>query len=316
MTLLSVPAVTARMALAVSHIHRTDRKEITVKLPILLIITTVLILSFACASEQQGAGRDGNDPRGFILEDADKINIENYKAKLDNDDIPFVLRKGKTAEAFRERTESAALAFGEQIGRIDQAVIVDSPRGYYFIYTGEFDFEVFANHLNSSPRMSPVEDWFQPGVDAWFEQNDHNMVLFPQHGLLIIGNRGALTALREVFSEGTGFAEDSSGLGKLLYRTDLDGFESEINSDCSLTEDSNLVLEGCVGVSWALTDGGDDFAELSYEVLLDNAENAESAAPKIQEEMETTALWFGDSFEFTELDISGDIVTFKIRRSE
>ena len=304
------------MALTIFHIHRTYRKEITVKLPILLIVTSVLLLSFACASEQQGAGRDGSDPRGFILEDADKISIENYKAKLDNDDIPFVLRKGKTAEAFRERTEGTALAFGEQIGRIDQAVSVYGPSGSYFISAGEFDFELFATALNSSPGMSPVEDWFQPGMDAWFEKNDHNIVLFPQHGLFISGNRGVLTALREVFSEGTGFAEDSSGLGKLLYRTDLDGFESEIKSDCSLTEDSNLVLDGCVGVSWALTDGSDDFAELSYVVLLDSAENAESAAPKIQEEMETTALWFGDSFEFTELDISGDIVTFKIRRSE
>ena len=303
------------MALTIFHIHRTYRKEITVKLPIFLIVTSVLLLSFACASEQPGAGRDGSDPRGFILEDADNISIENYKAKLDNDDIPFVLRKGKTAEAFRERTESAALAFGEKIGRIDQSISVYGPSGSYFISTGEFDFELFATALNSSPRMSPVEDWFQPGMDAWFEENDHNIVLFRQQGLFISGDRVALTALRDAFSEGT-VAEDSSGLGKLLYRTDLDGFESEIKSDCSLTEDSNLVLDGCVGVSWALTDGSDEFAELSYAVLLDNAENAESAAPKIQEEIETTALWFGDGFEFTDMNISGDIVTFKIRRSE
>ena len=285
------------------------------KLPIFLIVTSVLLLSFACASEQPGAGRDGSDPRGFILEDADKISIENYKVKLDSDDIPFVLRKGKTAEAFRERTEGTALAFGEQIGRIDQSISVYGPSGSYFISTGEFDFELFATALNSSPRMSPVEEWFQPGMDAWFEENDHNIVLFRQQGLFISGDRVALTALRDAFSEGT-VAEDSSGLGKLLYRTDLDGFESEIKSDCSLTEDSNLVLDGCVGVSWALTDGSDEFAELSYAVLLDSAENAESAAPKIQEEIETTALWFGDGFEFTDMNISGDIVTFKIRRSE
>ena len=196
MTLLSAPAVTTRVAHAIFHVRRTDMREIAVaKLPVMLIITPALILSLACATEQ------GSDLREFVLEDAQKIKVENYKAQLDRGDIPFVLRKGKTTEAFKERTESAAIAFGEQIGRIDQAISVSGPSGSYFISTGEFDLEVFETGLNSSPYLSPVENWFQKDIDAWFDEDDSNIVLFPRHGLLVAGNRGALTALREAFSE-------------------------------------------------------------------------------------------------------------------
>ena len=76
-----------------------------------------------------------------------------------------------------------------------------------------------------------------------------------------------LEALRTAFTEGTGFADESSGIGRLLYGIDPDALESEITTDCWITEGEKLSLEGCVGASWSVS-GDDGSAQTSYVVAV------------------------------------------------
>ncbi len=124
-----------------------------------------------------------------------------------------------------------------------------------------------------------------------------------------------LEALRTAFTEGTGFADESSGIGRLLYGIDPDSLESEITADCWITEGEKLSLEGCVGASWSVS-GDDGSARTSYAVLFDSPQSAEAALSEIREELEDTARWFEDSVELTDVDIDGEMITFKARHLE
>ena len=277
----------------------------------LLFITTTLFLFLACGGEQQG----DSSLRDFILEDAYEIKSSNYKAQLDADAVPFVLRNGESNKEYKENIEDLVSVFGPNVGKVSQAIEVESPSGRYAIYIGEFDFEKFAETLNSLPQATAFNDWFQDGSDAWQFDDGEIFVVFPERGMFISGPVRSIQALRDAFSGGAGIADADSGFGKLLHRTDLTGLESEVKTDCSLSE-GGAVLDGCVGVSWSLTDGDDDFAVMSHVVLLDSAENARAAAPKLQQEAEEAGLWVEGGIEFTDLDVDGDIVTFTTRRSE
>ena len=124
-----------------------------------------------------------------------------------------------------------------------------------------------------------------------------------------------LEALRTAFTEGTGFADESSGIGRLLYGIDPDSLESDITADCWITEGEKLSLEGCVGASWSVSGDGDS-ARTSYAVLFDSPQSAEAALPEIREELEDAARWFEDSVELSDVEIDGEIITFEARHLE
>ncbi len=111
------------------------------------------------------------------------------------------------------------------------------------------------------------------------------------------------------------FADESSGIGRLLYGIDPDSLESEIKTDCWITEGERLSLEGCVGALWSVS-GDDGAAQTSYVVLFESLQSAEAALPEIREEVEETALWFEDSVGLTDVEIDGEVITFKARHLE
>ncbi len=278
---------------------------------ILLIMTAVLILPVACSREQAG-----NDLRAFVLEDAHEVTITNYEAQLAADTIPKVLRKDRDTEAHKANIEEFVWPFGKDIGSIDQGLYVKSPSGEYLLYRGRFDFEGLEERFNRAPGLTPVEDWLGNDMDAWFTVDDAiNFVLLAEHSLVISGARRTLEALRTAFTEGTGFADESSGIGRLLYGIDPDSLESEIKTDCWITEGERLSLEGCVGALWSVS-GDDGAAQTSYVVLFDSLQSAEAALAEIREEVEETALWFEDSVGLTDVEIDGEVNTFKARHLE
>ena len=57
-------------------------------------------------------------------------------------------------------------------------------------------------------------------------------------------------------------------------------------------------------------------AQTSYVVLFDSLQSAEAALAEIREEVEETALWFEDSVELTDVEIDGEVITFKARHLE
>ena len=275
---------------------------------ILLIMTAVLILSTACVG-----GQASGDLRAFVIEDAHKVTITNYEAQLAADSIPKVLRKDRDTEAHKANIEEFVWPFGRENGRVDQGLYIEAPSGDYLLHRGRFDFQAIEEGFNESPGLTPVEDWFGNDMDAWFTEDDAiNFVLLAEQSLIIIGERRTLEALRTAFTEGTGATDDSSGFGRLLYGIDPDALESEITTDCWITEGEKLSLEGCVGASWSVS-GDDGSAQTSYVVLFDSPQSAEAASPEIREEMERTAVWFEDSVELTDVEIDGEMITFKAR---
>ena len=277
----------------------------------LLTMTSVLVLSVGCAAEQAGG-----DLRAFSLEDAHKVTITNYEAQLSADSIPKVLRKGRDTEGHKANIEEFVWPFGKEIGRMDQGLFVDGPSGDYLLSRGRFDFEKLEERFNEAPGLTPVEDWFGEDGHAWFTADDSiNFALLAGHSLIITGERRTLEALRKAFTEGTGFADETSGFGRLLYGIDLDSLESEITRDCWITEGEKLSLEGCMGASWFVS-GVDGTDLVSYTVLFDSPESAEAASPEIRQEVERTALWFKGSVEFTDVYIDGEMITFEARYLE
>ena len=285
-----------------------------VRLPaplILLIMTAVLILSTACVG-----GQASGDLRAFVIEDAHKVTITNYEAQLAADSIPKVLRKDRDTEAHKANIEEFVWPFGRENGRVDQGLYIEAPSGDYLLHRGRFDFQAIEEGFNESPRLTPVEDWFGNDMNAWFTEDDaFTFVLLAEHSLVITGVWRMLEALRTAFTEGTGFADESSGIGRLLYGIDPDALESEITTDCWITEGEKLSLEGCVGASWSVS-GDDGSAQTPYAVLFDSPQSAEAALPEIREEMEDTARWFEDSVELTDVEIDGEMITFKARHLE
>lgn len=273
------------------------------KLPALLIITTALIFSLACAAKKFEEG----DPRGFVLDDARSVSFFNYKAFLDDDHIPYELLGGAIrGDAYRASIEEWSWELGEDVGRIDLLIGVERPGGSYTIVVGQFDSEALQSNKEEFGYLSRNEDWFQKGRDAWITENGYVFVDFPEYGFHVVGDQTSLLALRE----GSGLADDSSVIGKLLNRIDLNSFEVEIESNCS-----NRNLEGCLGTAMSITDGDAKSLEVSFVLLFESEKNAESAGPEIQRRFERAiaeAAGSGESGELTDLVIDGGIVTYRL----
>ena len=277
-------------------------KDITVTGYFSLLFLTTSLLLLACSDQQRE-----NNLKDYVLEDAHQVEFHNYRAQLDAEFVPFPIRKGKDNDAYKRSVEGDARVFGDRIGRINQGMSVRGPSGSYSVYNGEFDFEEFATAFDSSPHLTPTEGWL--GGEAWLGDNDIKLLL-PEDDLLIVGDLSALRALHEARSGNGGIAVSSRGLGKVLQRTDFSSFEAEIKSECSLTSEDRGALEGCVGMSTAFTDAGEDLAEMSVVVSFDSAESASASVDWIQREIEKADEWFGGEFESTKLDIDGDTITF------
>ena len=277
---------------------------------ILLIITVVLVLSAAC-----GGGQAGGDLGAFVIADAHKAAITNYDAQLAADSIPKVLRKSRDTEAHKANIEEYVRPFGRENGRIDQGLYIEARSGDYLLYRGRFDFEAISERFNASPGLTHVEDWAGSDTDAWFTEEGYTFVLLAEHNMAVTGDWRMLEALRTAFTEGTGFVDESSGIGRLLHGIDPDSLQSEITADCWITEGEKLSLEGCVGASWSIS-GDDGSARTSYAVLFDSPQSAEAALPEIREELEDTARWFEDSVELSDVELDGELITFEARHLE
>jgi len=276
----------------------------------LLIITVVLVLSAAC-----DGGQASGDLKAFVIADAHKVTITNYDAQLAADSIPKVLRKSRDTEAHKANIEEFVWPYGRENGRVDQSLYIEARSGDYLLHRGRFDFEAISKRFNESPGLTHVEDWAGSDTDAWFTEDAFTFVLLAEHSLAGSGVWRMLEALRTAFTEGTGFVDESSGIGRLLYGIDPDSLESEITADCWITEGEKLSLEGCVGASWSVS-GDDGSARTSYAVLFDSPQSAEAALPEIREELEDTARWFEDSVELSDVEIDGELITFEARHLE
>ena len=276
----------------------------------LLIMTAVLVLSAAC-----DGGQASGDLRAFVIADAHKVTITNYDAQLAADSIPKVIRESRDTEEHKANIEGFVWPFGRENGRVDQGLYIEARSGDYLLQRGRFDFEAISERFNESPGLTHVEDWSGSDTDAWFTEDAFTFVLLAKHSLAVTGDWRMLEALRTAFTEGTGFVDESSGIGRLLYGIDLDSLESEITADCWITEGEKLSLEGCVGASWSVS-GDDGSARTSYAVLFDSPQSAEAALPEIREELEDTARWFENSVELSDVEIDGEMITFEARHLE
>ena len=283
------------------------------------LIAAAILLSLACATGEAA------DPRDYILEGAQEVLSTNYRTQLTAAVVPpglLALRRVENTEAFRADLryswDSEAFNLGQDAGRVEQVVSVSGRGGTYNLVSGDFDFDGIEDFFRKN-AYSANTYWHERDIYVWHGTTPdavvQSIILIPDGGFYYFGDgRTLVEAFLAALDKGVGFTDDSSELGKLLNRTDSSSFTSAIRADCSMLED--LPLNGCLGLSWSAKGGDETSTQLSYAVLFGNPKNAQSAAPEIEADIEREMKDSGQDYEFTELEVSGDLVTFNLTLSE
>ena len=282
----------------------------------------IAILSLACGTAEMA------DPRDYILEGAISVKTTNYQTHLSADTVPPGIRNGPNAQEHKARMLAVwgeeEFNLGQSIEEVGQVLTVDSRQGTYHLVSGSFDLDQVEEWMSQKTLSTLREDWKDKDIIYWEMAllnsgrevapgvsvlKSRGVILLPDRNLYLVTDEKDIGRdFAVALDTDAGFISAPSAVTRLLAEVDAESFMAEVSSDCSMDED--LDLEGCLGIAWAAALGDANSARVSYAILFDSANSAESAVPDIKADIEEETSPSRFSVEASEVETRDDFVLF------
>lgn len=266
------------------------------------LLTVVMLVMAACSG-----GGAPSSPKGFILEDANSVYIENFNALTSAGEIPGELLGTYGAEDtdefqdfFADHWDDNSYNFGIAVEEVSQNILVRTSDGNYNVIKGEFDFAEIQSELEDDDYE---QDSYRD-LEIW-QKEGNAVALFPDSGTYVYGSASLVKEVLKAVDKGEGFIEDSPDFKRLLDKLEPDALLSIVIDDCSWLD--GPTPGGCEALSTNITGGDEETTYVTMHVLFSSERRAESGMEELEDSLEDS----DEDIDIDEIMANGDIVTIK-----